>query len=213
MKTIRDFSIISLFMLFVVSIALNFNGCGTETPFQAYDENGTDDTQFTYAAKRGGGGAKYPQIGSVTLHPSPGAPIAAPEVFAEMFIDPYSNPNYSYSGGEIELENGSRFVIESGSLLPPQKLYGKDVTIQMRCDFDKKNRQLLFEFEPSGCYFEPAAEVWFKWSNLKSSDAKLYLIKHNGTYIEQTPDDIDYQGQRMQINIVQVSRYAVAFAN
>ena len=68
-------------------------------------------------------------------------------------------------------------------------------------------------FGPSGSQFSPAAVIELNWKDLGVDSAKLYYIEENGNYIEQTPDNIDFQGKTMMIQVNHFSRYALAWSN
>ena len=120
----------------------------------------------------------------------------------------------AYRGGIFSLPNGSDFSISWGELIPPPEVrWGEDVTITITCNRDTVQNELIFDFGPAGCRFNSPAKVFLDWSDLGVEHAKLYYIDEDGNYIEQTPDDIDYQGKRMLLYISHFSRYAVAFAN
>ncbi|MCH7480185.1 MAG: hypothetical protein IIC79_02210 [Chloroflexi bacterium] len=82
----------------------------------------------------------------------------------------------------------------------------------MQAEKGQADNELVFAFGPSGCQFNPPAEVWLDYSDLQLRKATLYLIEEDGTYTEQTPYDIDSQGQRMSLLIHHFSRYALAWS-
>ena len=98
-----------------------------------------------------------------------------------------------YEGGNIKFAgNLSKFNLEYGALTPPaatRKGYG--VTITMRIEYDQINNELIFEFRPHGCRFNPGAQVKLDYNPLGIDVACLYYIDENGNYIQQTPDYID----------------------
>lgn len=103
-------------------------------------------------------------------------------------------------------------LFSRGALTPPAGTpYGAPVTITMQVEKDAVNNELLFTFGPSGCAFDPPAEVWLDYADLSLTDVKLYLIDEDENYIEQTPYDIDSQGKRMSLLIHHFSRYAVGW--
>jgi len=116
----------------------------------------------------------------------------------------------AYASGIVKAPNGSHLKLVQGALTPPSDTpYGQNVTLKMRVDKNNDTNEMIFSFGPSGCQFTPPAELCFSWADLGSQSAVLYYIDENGTYIEQTPDHIDTQNQRMTIYIDHFSRYAI----
>ena len=122
----------------------------------------------------------------------------------------YSKKWDAYQGGKIILSQGSQFELLYGSLTPPSDLHGQNVTISMTVVQDPLTGELLFEFGPSGCQFEPAATVWFHYTG--SSVPNLYYIDENGNYVEQPADEINMQNQWLMLKIHHFSRYALAWS-
>lgn len=116
----------------------------------------------------------------------------------------------AYQGGKIILSQGSQFEFLYGSLTPPPELYGQNVTITMTVVQEAVTGELLFEFGPSGCQFEPAATVWFHY--VGSTAPNLYYIDENGNYVEQPADEVDTKNQWLMLKIHHFSRYALAWS-
>jgi len=125
----------------------------------------------------------------------------------------YREQKGDYIGGGINLDQGSRLKFENSALTPPEGMFRDPVTITMLVEKDETRNELLFSFGPSGCSFEPPAELQFNYKDLDSEYSKLFYIKESGEYVEQVPDDIDVQGKWLKLNIHHFSRYAVAWSN
>ena len=111
----------------------------------------------------------------------------------------------------MKVNGGSTFHLDQGALTPPLGTPPgqRSVTLTMLVERDKFRDELIFTFGPSGCTFNPPAEVWFDWKDLHSENATLYYIDSDGNYIPQTADYVDSQGQRMKLFIDHFSRYAI----
>ena len=83
----------------------------------------------------------------------------------------------------------------------------------MSVEKDLLNGQLIYTFGPSGCSFEPAAEIWISWKELDTQMADLFYIDEANQYIEQNPEDIDFTLKRFKVLISHFSRYAVAYSD
>jgi hypothetical protein len=119
-----------------------------------------------------------------------------------------------YSGTALGRVDSSVITICPSSLTPPsEESWGKNVTITMMIDRDTVKNLLLFTFGPSGCSFEPAADLWISWKALGTKNATLYYIDENNNYIEQEPVEVDYLGKRIKMKIHHFSRYAVAYSD
>ena len=119
------------------------------------------------------------------------------------------NPKKGFQGGQMKVENGTTFFFDGGSLTPPSGWTDDRIILSMEVDKDPVTNEFLFTFGPSGCQFSPAAEVWFVYEDL--GIPTLYYIESNGTYTEQTPEYIDFQGNKMMLKIDHFSRYAIGF--
>jgi hypothetical protein len=116
-----------------------------------------------------------------------------------------------YDGGNVAVQGGTIFHLKEGALTPPAATEpGEDITITMLVERDKTGNALLFTFGPSGCSFDPPAEMWFDWNDLGSPKATLYYINPDGVPVEQAPDEVDLQGKRVKLYIDHFSRYALA---
>ena len=141
--------------------------------------------------------ANYPQSGSITLS--------------------WDMELRGYIGGNIQLENGSKFHINGGSFTPPPGTGAhKDVTLNMLVEMNEKN-ELIYTFGPSGSRFDHPAKIWLSWSDLgKSKSARVpnfFYIDGDGNYVKQQADDIDIKGKHLILYVDHFSRYAVAWAN
>ena len=170
--------------LIALGLALNLGGCSKQSPMQSGDNEIAGSLSKDVI---------YPQSTSRTLS--------------------YVLSQGGYQGGNMQVPNGSTFHLQLNALTPPQgTTLGSDVTLTMLAEKDAARNQLLFSFGPSGCQFNPPAEVWFDWTDLGSKNAKLYYIDSDGVYHEQSPESVDFQGQRMSLRIDHFSRYAVAYS-
>ena len=120
----------------------------------------------------------------------------------------FYNKRGVWQGGTMQLSNGSVFTIENGALTPPHPL-ASSVYITMRADFDSVKNEVVVSFTPSGCFFDPPAELILDYNDLGIDIATLYYIDTNGNYILQTPDHIDYRKKTITIYIDHFSRYAI----
>ena len=119
-----------------------------------------------------------------------------------------------YLGFKMTLPNGSTFWVDNHSLTPPPETKpSSNVTITMTAEMDQTNNTLFYTFDPSGCTFDPPAEVYLSWSDLNASTVKLFLIDENGNQLETYPDGVDEIGQYLILRIPHFSRYAVAYSD
>ena len=119
-------------------------------------------------------------------------------------------------GGKLNTTNGSQFKLKRGDLPPPAtwtdgkktRKYGDPVTITMKVD--KVDDQLVFTFQPSGCHFNPSAELMLSWKGLKAKDevATINLLDDMDEPIEA--DKVDTRGQNFLMWISHFSRYAIS---
>jgi hypothetical protein len=185
--------------IFVVGLTLNMGGCSKESSMgPTIDEQ--QSNQIISLAKKGAGntGNKSKQEGQKN-----NGFDAVSETFHFDFKQSI------YKGGNVNKQHGATLHIKDGALKPPKGTpYGADVIITMT--IKKEEDALLFEFGPSGCEFNPNAELWFDWSSLGTINANLYYIKKNGDYVEQEPECVDFKNKRMMIHIHHFSRYAIA---
>ena len=123
------------------------------------------------------------------------------------------NPQKGFQGGQLKVDNGTTFFFDGGSLTPPAGWTDDRINITMTVDMDSVNNEMVFTFGPSGCHFNPNAEVWLVYKDLGLAAPVLYYIDENGNYIPQNPDYIDYQGNKMLISIDHFSRYAIGTEN
>jgi hypothetical protein len=180
-------------------VVLIVSGCSQETvtnPFQddSDSNSGTFEKKIkTYSTSTTSTG-DYPQTGSCV-----------------MYYEPYFN---AYDGGNFTVKNGSSFTVGWASLTPPAGTpTGANITVHMTVEKNSSNNALLFSFGPSGCQFNPAAEIWLRWKDLGGGGIpNLYYIDNSGNLIPQTPEDIDQKGKRLLVRVSHFSRYAVAFS-
>jgi hypothetical protein len=164
---------------------------GSMTPLDSAD----DYSSASYAKKttpsdENDATYNYPQSGSIEV--------------------PYWDTKNIYRGTGINIPNGSNFSFSAGALTPPSDMpFGAAVTITMDVEKDETNNELIFTFGPSGCSFDPAAEVVFDWTDLGIESATLYYIDNNGNYVPQTPASTSIKNKKMLIYVDHFSRYAV----
>jgi hypothetical protein len=125
----------------------------------------------------------------------------------------YIRKSDSYNSASLKTWSGSYLYIDYNSLIPPEELQGKTVTITMLMEKDLVNNELIYTFGPNGCEFSTPAQLWLSWKDLGSVNATLYYLDEDGNRVEHLPDDVDLYDQKMLINIDHFSRYAVAYSN
>jgi len=199
MKTIKKLSKSLSTAALLTGLALNFNACTEQAPFEPGDRKDLSAT-LNKGPNRGADSIVLPVAdNTVGITKEQGSMTAR-----------YSKKRDVYGAGTIVLSQGSRFELPYGSLTPPAELTGQNVTLTMTVVQDTANNELLFEFGPHGSIFEPAATVWFYYPG---SDPKLYYIEDDGTYTEQKPDEVDTANGWLMLKIHHFSRYAVAWSN
>lgn len=120
----------------------------------------------------------------------------------------------TYKGLGFATANGSSFDLTNGALTPPpDHPWGENVTIWMEIEYNPQKKELIFTFGPSGCQFDPPAEVWFNWAELGDDIPSLYYINYSGAYLKQLPDDIEIYIKKMCLRIHHFSRYALAYSD
>jgi len=124
----------------------------------------------------------------------------------------FYNKRGTWQRGTIQLSNGSEFSVETGALTPPYP-NASSVYVTVRADFDSVKNEIVVSFTPSGCVFNPAAELILDYGDLGIDIASLYYIDPNGNYVLQTPDHIDFQKKTITIYIDHFSRYAIGTEN
>ncbi len=126
----------------------------------------------------------------------------------------YCDKKNIYAGSAFQLPSGSSFEFTNGAMIPPpDHPCGEPVTVTMMAEKDPATNELIFSFGPSGCTFDPPAEVWFNWSDLASPNAILYYLNEDDTRVEHLPDQIDVCNKHMCIYIDHFSRYVLAYSN
>ena len=124
----------------------------------------------------------------------------------------YFNNYNTYNGGNLNFVNGTKLQFLYGALTPPNNLNANKVEITGSIDYDIIHDELVFTFGPSGCQFQPAAELWLKYSDLVGNGVpNLYYIDANGNYVPQAPDEVNMVQKWLKIHINHFSRYAVAY--
>lgn len=177
--------------LIFLAFLLSFMGCSQESPVSAINTpNNLPTAKFD---KKGKQKAQFPRSASCKLT--------------------YNSSFKGYNGGGAWLSDGSGFIIFPDALTPPPGTpKRKDVTIDVTVDMNDATGELIFDFGPSGCRFDPKMELVFSWKDLGSGTPTLYYIDDNGNYIEQQPENIDFINQLMFIHVPHFSRYAVAIS-
>jgi hypothetical protein len=204
MKSSRSKLAILTAAIFVAGSMANFWGCSETSPLQpAAATPATDVLQKGKPAK-----ATYPQEGSVTLSYVDGSSGGSSFTGGD---EGFKDGEAGYTGGTINIANGSKLQISPNSLTAPPALAGQPITITMRVEKDEVTNTLFYEFGPSGCEFAPSAEVEFHFSDLQgnTNDVKLFYIDANGDYIEELPDNVDVRGKKFVLSIDHFSRYAI----
>jgi hypothetical protein len=118
-----------------------------------------------------------------------------------------------YSTGNLNFVNGTKLYVPFNALTPPSGTPpGDPVMITGLIEKDEVNNELIYSFGPSGCQFNPPADLWMKYGDLGNGNPTLYYIDANGNYIEQQPNDINKKQKWMQIKIHHFSRYAIGIS-
>ncbi len=171
----------------LAGLAIHFNACTEQSPFSSQTEN-----SVSVLAKGKPGGQEseynYPLYTDLTV---------------------LANSEDSFQGGQLKVENGTTFSFKNGSLTPPSGWTDDRIILSMEVERDIMDNELQFKFGPSGCKFNPSAKIWFNYEDLGISAPKLYYIDSEGNYIEQSPEKIDYRGNKMLISVDHFSRYAI----
>jgi len=232
-------------MLLAAGMTLYFGGCSKDSPMSPTVDS-DQQANFQILAKKSGKGKGKAEQSSTTLDSSSTNTDVAESSSTSLTgdkgnkgdkgskssTDASSTANYpqsgsitlswdmelrGYIGGNIQLENGSKFHINGGSFTPPPGTGAhKDVTLNMLVEMNEKN-ELIYTFGPSGSRFDHPAKIWLSWSDLgKSKSAKVpdfFYIDENGNYVKQQANDIDIKGKHLILYVDHFSRYAVAWAN
>jgi hypothetical protein len=211
MKALNIQGIKSLLLLSTLIILIGFMGCSQESPLSSLDTP-SEHVPLSLAKKPVNTARTLESSTSLVEESSTSGKDSYPQSASTTLR--YWRKQKAYAQGSMLLLNGSQFAIPYASLTPPAGTpEGAEVTITFTVKKDEINNELIYEFGPSGCAFSPSAEVWMKWSDLlPEGNPKLFYIENDGSYVEQQPDQIDYLGQWMKININHFSRYAIAFS-
>lgn len=119
-----------------------------------------------------------------------------------------------YMGNQMTTQNGSSLMVRGGSFTPPAGTApGSDVTVTMTINKDDASKLLYFDFGPSGGQFDPPAAAWFDWHEIGVRNARLYLVRDDGEFVEQEPDAVDLTGDRFMVYFDHFSRYAIAWGD
>ncbi len=132
--------------------------------------------------------------------------------YTEYTVGLWGGKDY-YAGAKFSLNNGSSFQFSSNSLVPPPSVsWGEEVTLTWKAEFDSVKNEMVYTFGPGGSVFLRPAEVWLSWKdlNIDIDKAKLYYLDYQGNYVEQLPEDIDFQARKLKITIHHFSRYAIS---
>jgi hypothetical protein len=109
--------------------------------------------------------------------------------------------------------NNSKFTLDDNALTPPPGYnVGDSVTITMRIDYDKDNKESIYSFGPHGCQFSPQAQLKLDYGALGLEMPKLYYINDDGNRVEQEPEQISVNKKWLKIRVDHFSRYAVSWA-
>ncbi len=210
MKALRNLMVPLIAFVLSTGLALNFSGCTQQSPMQP----GDNEAQSSIATLHKKGRKKEHRQGKKKEHKKGTYPQYTSRTFK------YNNDRTGYQSGNMVVPGGSIFHLTEGALTPPEGTpHGESVTLTMLVEKithggkGKGKTELRFSFGPSGCQFNPPAEVWFDWSDLGVRKAMLYYIDDHGNYIELKPDKIDRKGHRFKLYIDHFSRYAVAWSN
>ena len=171
----------------LAGLAIHFNACTEQSPFSSQTEN---SVSVLAKGKPGGQESEYSY------------PLYTDLTFL-------ANSKGSFQGGQLKVENGTTFFVTYGSLTPPSGWTDDPIILSMEVDMDTTKNEMLFTFGLSGCQFNPSAISWFNYGDLGISAPKLYYVDSNGNYIEQTPEKIDYPGNKMLFRVDHFSRYAI----
>jgi len=189
MKKIGNFIASLTAAVLLTGLAINFNACSEQSPMSSQTEQ---SASVLGKGKPGGGGGEseynYPLFTDLTF---------------------LANSKGSFQGGQLKVENGTTFSFKSGSLTPPSGWTDDRIILTMEVERDTNDNELQFKFGPSGCQFNPSATIWFNYEDLGISAPKLYHVDSDGNYIEQSPEKIDYRGNKMLIKVDHFSRYAI----
>jgi len=118
-----------------------------------------------------------------------------------------------YSTGNLNFVNGTKLYVPFNSLTPPSGTPPcESVMINGLIEKDEVNNELIYSFGPSGCQFDPPADLWMKYGDLGNGNPILYYIDANGNYIQQQPHDINKKQKWLQVKIHHFSRYAIGIS-
>ncbi len=197
MKAIERFVKLAASGVLVTSLIVNFSACTDQSPLSPAvsqtDVDGTTLGKKSGKGKRGDTATTYPQSASYDMI--------------------WDKDLGGYQGGNMHLENGSKFHVNDGSFTPPRGTgKRKPVTLTMLVEKNDQG-ELIYTFGPSGSHFDPPAEIRLKWGEVSNREPNLYYISEDGSYIEQQTSDIDKKGKSFILYVHHFSRYAVAWSH
>ena len=196
MKALKKYIVPLVTVGLLGSVVVNFSGCSKDSPFQS-GERSQEISKLSLAKKPAdkvnpgkGNKNKYPQLGRTWIE--------------------FNNGLNAYKNGHIILDSGSKFTIESGSLTPPPgTAWGSKIPVNMKAFYSKGKDELIFQFGPSECKFDPPAEIKLDWRDLNIEKPVLYYLCSDGSRIQQTPDQICLENKWLIIKVDHFSRYAL----
>jgi hypothetical protein len=199
MPSIRGINEIIFVILVFSLVDFIFQGCSEPTPF--------NDNSKYYDS----GSGILLKNRDIDYEPSPNID-KYPQHASSLFQYHYGSAGYK--SGILSFGNGTKLTVPEGALTPPPGTPpGLPIIIRGSIDFDAFKKELLFDFGPSGCQFDPNITLRIKYSDLSGMGIPiLYYIDKKGNYIPQEPDEINLVGKWMKLHIDHFSRYAVSFS-
>jgi len=190
----------------IIAGALFFAGCEKQTPTVPYDLNRNYDSASEIM------GAVTSDSNENNMNSETGGnwPLIASKTYT------YNDSLGGYNGGKIEfgINNKSSFHIKDRALIPPagpsMSPRMRDATVTMRIDYDPVAGQLLYEFGPHGCQFQPCAMLKMDYGELQIEEPVLFYIDERGNYIKMEPHQINTNQKWIMIKLDHFSRYAVS---
>jgi len=192
-------------MAVIIAGVLFFAGCEKQSP------TAPDNLNYRYDSPSEIAGAVSSDENN---NPNPENGYRWPTIASHTYTYNYSLKGYD--GGKIQFgeNNRSKFELEDLALAlpagPSMSPKMKDVTITMQIDYDTTAKELLFEFGPHGCQFDPRAHLMMDYKVLGVEVPVLFYIDENGNRIEMQPNQINTNKKWLIIRLDHFSRYAVA---
>lgn len=192
-------ALFSLTIIILTVFALFITSCQSNEPFEPNQQSQQlSGGEWEFAKK---------PVRSETASLSNGYPQCA-----SVEISWFSQFN-AYNTANLNFLNGTKLYIPYNSLTPPPGTApGDPVVITGLIEKDDINNELIYSFGPSGCQFNPPADLWMKYGALGNGNPILYYIDANGNYIQQQPYDINKQQKWIQVKIHHFSRYAIGIS-